>query len=65
MIYICVCLYRSSEERGWELFWLAAGLFAPCDPLLHNELEFFIQSRRDHCVVATNIEEKLTKTVQL
>ena len=36
---------RPSEERGWELLWLATGLFT-CTQSLMKELTHFLHTRR-------------------
>lgn len=34
-----------SYERGWDLFWLCTGIFAPSQSLL-SEVEPFLKTRR-------------------
>ncbi|XP_008207626.1 myosin-VIIa [Nasonia vitripennis] len=35
---------RLSEERGWELMWMAVGIM-PCSPTVRKEVEQFLHSR--------------------
>ncbi|XP_058809187.1 myosin-VIIa-like [Phymastichus coffea] len=51
---------RLSEERGWELMWLATGAM-PCSPLVRKELEQFLNSRES--IVAKDCLTKLNKVV--
>jgi len=50
---------RGSEERGWELMWLATGLFT-CSQILHKELSHFIQTRRHP--IAVDCLKRLQRT---
>ncbi|XP_070213118.1 myosin-VIIa-like [Littorina saxatilis] len=52
---------RVSEDRGWELMWLATGCFAPSTNLL-RELMQFIRSR-SHPIV-TDCLNRLQKTLR-
>uniref|UniRef100_T1GP66 Myosin-VIIa n=1 Tax=Megaselia scalaris TaxID=36166 RepID=T1GP66_MEGSC len=52
---------RVSEERGWELMWLATGLFA-CSQGLLKELSLFLRTRR-HPISQDSLH-RLQKTIR-
>uniref|UniRef100_A0A1B6CKI8 Myosin-VIIa n=1 Tax=Clastoptera arizonana TaxID=38151 RepID=A0A1B6CKI8_9HEMI len=52
---------RMSEERGWELMWLATGLFA-CSQSLLKELTSFLRTRR-HPISQDSLQ-RLQKTLR-
>ncbi|XP_076340822.1 unconventional myosin-VIIa ck isoform X2 [Tachypleus tridentatus] len=52
---------RLSEERGWELMWLATGLFAPSQSLL-KEVTAFLRTRRHP--IAVDSLQRLQKTLK-
>jgi len=51
-----------SEEHGWQLMWLATGLFS-CSQTLMKDLTQFLLSRRHH--TSNDCMRKLKKTCQL
>ena len=53
---------RMSEERGWELMWLATGIFAPSTNLL-KEVMAFLRSRSLN-QVAGDCLHRLQKTLR-
>ncbi|GBP20574.1 Myosin-VIIa [Eumeta japonica] len=52
---------RMSEERGWELMWLATGLFT-CSQGLLRELTLFLRTRR--YPIAQDSLQRLQKTLR-
>ncbi|XP_055853290.1 myosin-VIIa [Episyrphus balteatus] len=52
---------RTSEDRGWELMWLATGLFA-CSQSLLKELLIFLRSRRHP--ISQDSMHRLQKTIR-
>ncbi|KAG1715052.1 Myosin-VIIa [Nymphon striatum] len=52
---------RLNEERGWELMWIATGLFA-CSQNLLKELTLFLRSRRHP--IAIDSMHRLQKTLK-
>ncbi|XP_051159362.1 myosin-VIIa [Leptopilina boulardi] len=52
---------RMSEERGWELMWLATGLFT-CSQSLLKELTLFLRTRR-HPISQDSLQ-RLQKTLR-
>lgn len=52
---------RMSEERGWELMWLATGLFA-CSQGLLRELTLFLRTRK--YPIAQDSLQRLQKTLR-
>ncbi|CAN0290451.1 unnamed protein product, partial [Lampetra fluviatilis] len=53
---------KYSEERGWELLWLALGSFPPSNLLLPH-VQRFLQARRHH-PVALDCTHRLHKTLR-
>ena len=53
---------RGSEERGWELLWLATGSFN-CSQILLKELHHFIHTRHRH-PIALDCLKRLARTAK-
>ena len=53
---------RGSDERGWELLWLATGLFN-CSQNLMKELTHFLHTRRHP--IALDCLKRLQRTVRV
>merc|ERR1719400_2739738 len=53
---------RGSDERGWELLWLATGLFT-CSQNLMKELSHFLASRHRH-PIAVDCLKRLQRTAR-
>lgn len=51
-----------SEERGWELMWLATGIMLPSPALLKELLEFLKTRKNDLAVESLN---RLQKTMRI
>jgi myosin-7 len=52
---------KTSEERGWELLWLATGCFAP-SAALQKEVTMFLRTRRNQ--FAADCLIRLQKTIK-
>ena len=55
--------FRTSEERGWELLWLATGLF-PCSTTLQKEVNLFLRDKVQRTPFAADCQQRLCKTIQ-
>ena len=53
---------RGSDERGWELLWLATGLFN-CSQSLMKELSHFLHTRRHP--IALDCLKRLQRTMRV
>ncbi|KAL1257185.1 hypothetical protein QQF64_012730, partial [Cirrhinus molitorella] len=54
--------FRYSEEKGWELLWLCAGLFPPSNVLLPH-VQRFLQSKKHH-PLASDCMQRLQKALR-
>ena len=52
-----------SEERGWELLWLATGCFA-CSATLVKEVNQFLRSKQSRQPLALDCQTRLSKTIR-
>lgn len=53
---------HTSEDRGWELMWLATGVMT-CSPIIRKELELFLNSREN--ILAKESLNRLSRTERL
>ncbi|KTG38475.1 hypothetical protein cypCar_00030848 [Cyprinus carpio] len=53
---------KYSEEKGWELLWLCAGLFPPSNVLLPH-VQRFLQSKKHH-PLASDCMQRLQKALR-
>ena len=49
---------KTSEERGWELLWMACGLF-PCGNVLLKEINTFLESKAAQFPIAIDCQRRL------
>ena len=61
---MCNVLFSSSQEKGWELLWLAAGLFSCTDVILQNEMECFVQTYETQWPITSDIMQRLKDIFQ-
>ena len=54
---------KTSEERGWELLWIACGLF-PCSNVLLKEINMFLQSKNARFPIAADCQQRLLKSTK-
>ena len=54
---------KTSEERGWELLWIACGLF-PCSNVLLKEINMFFQSKVARFPIAADCQHRLLKSTK-
>ena len=54
---------KTSEERGWELLWIACGLF-PCSNVLLKEINMFLQSKVARFPIAADCQQRLLKATK-
>ncbi|XP_062521649.1 myosin-VIIa-like [Corticium candelabrum] len=55
---------KMSEERGWELLWLATGSFA-CSSVLQKEVNMFFRSKAARQPLAADCQTRLARTVRV
>ncbi|XP_065177890.1 unconventional myosin-VIIa-like [Sycon ciliatum] len=53
---------RSSEDRGWELLWLATGLFS-CSSSMLKEVQHFLKSKSRH-PLSVDCQNRLQRTLR-
>ena len=54
---------KTSEERGWELLWIACGLF-PCSNVLLKEINMFLQFKVARFPIAADCQQRLLKATK-
>eukprot|EP00118_Oscarella_pearsei_P013161 m.102210 g.102210 ORF g.102210 m.102210 type:complete len:2208 (+) comp37156_c0_seq4:160-6783(+) len=55
---------KSSEERGWELLWLACGSFG-CSSMLQKEVMLFLKSKAARQPLAIDCQNRLQRTIRI